>query len=130
MATKARAVQVPGEPAQEQAPATEGTQTLNEVTGADPALEAGADLPADDGVGEPTAADHVNEEVAILRAQLEAERLARLEAEQRAAQAEQQAEAAVAVTPVVAAPVTPGKAAHLSKAGWVVPASYGSPAKA
>lgn len=130
MATKARAVQVPGKPAQEQAPTVEDTKTSIESTSAEPALEAEADLTTDDGVGEPTAADHVNEEVAILRAQLESERLARLEAEQRAAQAEQQAEAAVAVAPVVAAPVTPGKTAQLSKAGWVVPASYGSPVKA
>lgn len=124
MATKARAVQVPGEPAQEQAPTVEDTQT------ATPEPELESDAPVDEGVGEPTAADHVNEEVAILRAQLEAERLARLEAEQRAAVAAQQAQVAKAVAPAVSASVAPGKTAQLSPHGWVVPATYGSPVKA
>ena len=113
MAKAARAVQVPGEPAKVEEVATE--QAQNDAAETDQAAEGQA----------PELAD----EVAILRAQLEAERLARLEAEQRAAQAEQQAEVAAVAAPA-AATVTPGKSAHLSKAGWVVPAAYGSPAKA
>lgn len=113
MANKPRAIQVPGEPAQVEEVATE--QAQNDAAETEQAVEGQSPEPTD--------------EVAILRAQLEAERLARLEAEQRAAQAEQQAEVA-AVSAPAAAPATPGKTAQLSKAGWVVPASYGSPVKA
>jgi len=108
MAKTARAVQVPGEPTQE-LPATEPTQEL----------PAGAEGEA----GQPLV-----DEVADLRAQLEAERLARIEAEQRAA-----AVAAESV-PKRAAPaaVVKTSAGHptpqLTEGGWVVPQSFGAPA--
>lgn len=108
MAKTARAVQVPGEPTQE-LPATEPTQ---ELPGAAAEGEAGQPLV---------------DEVAALRAQLEAERLARIEAEQRAA-----AVAAESV-PKRAAPaaVVKTSAGHptpqLTEGGWVVPQSFGAP---
>jgi hypothetical protein len=121
MAKAARAVQVPGEPAKVEEVATE--QAQNDAAGTEQAAEVQAPEPTD--------------EVAILRAQLEAERLARLEAEQRAAQAEQQAKGSYPFADrgnvnasEVQAWAAPGKSAHLSKAGWVVPAAYGSPLKA
>lgn len=115
MATKARAVQVPGEPAQELQTPTEQAPQIVE----------------DEGVGEPNARAEVNEEVAALRAQLEGERIARLEAEQRAASAVEQAKAA-AKTVAPAAPVAAqvGNAAQtpqLTATGWVVPEAYGAP---
>jgi hypothetical protein len=120
-----RAVQVPGEPTAE-------AQTPIETV--EPVVEAAADEPVADEVGEPNAPAEVNDEVAQLRAQLEAERIARIEAEQRAAQAQATiggADRVVHVEP--ATPVTalkPSQSAKLSEHGWVVPATYGSPAKA
>jgi hypothetical protein len=116
----ARAVQVPGEPSIEaQAPIVDADASVDAV---------------DDGAREPNAPAEVNDEVAQLRAQLEAERIARIEAEQRAAQAQATiggADRVVHVEP--ATPVTalkPSQSAKLSEHGWVVPATYGSPAKA
>lgn len=107
MAKTARAVQVPGEPTQE-LPTTEPTQEL--PSGA----EGEAEQPLVD-------------EVAALRAQLEAERLARIEAEQRAAAAAESAPkraAPVAVVKTSAGHPTP----QLTAGGWVVPQSFGAPA--
>ena len=107
MAKTARAVQVPGEPTQE-LPATEPTQELQ-----DAAAEGEAVPPPGD-------------EVAALRAQLEAERLARIEAEQRAAAAAESAPKRAAPTAVVktsAGHPTP----QLTAGGWVVPQSFGAP---
>lgn len=106
MAKTARAVQVPGEPTQE-LPATEPTQELL----------AGAEGEA----GQPLV-----DEVAALRAQLEAERLARIEAEQRSAKfAElEQAKRPAAVVKTSAGHPTP----QLTEGGWVVPQSFGAPA--
>jgi len=117
MAKTARVVQVPGESTQE-LPTTEDT-TQELPTGR---AEGGGDA------GEPNAPAEVNSEVAALRAQLEAERLARIEAEQRAAVA---AEAAAAKRPAPAA-VVKASAGHptpqLTESGWVVPQSFGAPA--
>lgn len=114
MATKARAVQVPGEPAQD-------LPTTTEAAAQD--LPSAAPADADEGAGEPTAADHVNEEVAALRAELEAERIARLEAEQRAAMAaEKAAAAAISVAPaasVVAKGAPAAQTPQLTATGWV-----------
>ena len=108
MAKTARAVQVPGEPTQE-LPTTEPTQELQ-----DAAAEGEAEQPLVD-------------EVAALRAQLEAERLARIEAEQRAAAAAESAPkraAPVAVVKTSAGHPTP----QLTEGGWVVPQAFGAPA--
>lgn len=108
MAKTARAVQVPGEPTQE-LPATEPTQEL----------PAGAEGEA----GQPLV-----DEVAALRAQLEAERLARIEAEQRAAavaaESAPKRAAPAAVVKTSAGHPTP----QLTEGGWVVPQSFGAPA--
>ena len=107
MAKTARAVQLPGEPTQG-LPTTEPTQEL--PSGA----EGEAEQPLVD-------------EVAALRAQLEAERLARIEAEQRAAAAAESAPkraAPVAVVKTSAGHPTP----QLTEGGWVVPQSFGAPA--
>ena len=117
MATKSpRTIQVPGEPA---------------------TAEAQAPIVGDAEQGQPQGdgADMVSDEVTQLRAQLEAERLARIEAEQRAAQAQAQAAGAARVVdePKEAAPVSPvvaGQTAKLHAGGWVVPPTYGSPMKA
>ena len=112
MAKTARAVQVPGEPTQE-LPTTEPTQELPsgaEGDEAKPVLDA----------------DSVQAQVAALRAQLEAERLARIEAEQRAAAAAESAPkraAPVAVVKTSAGHPTP----QLTADGWVVPQSFGAP---
>lgn len=112
MAKTARAVQVPGEPTQE-LPATEPTQELPagaEGDEARPVLDAAA----------------VSDEVAALRAQLEAERLARIEAEQRAAAVASDSVAAkrpAAVVKTSAGHPTP----QLTEGGWVVPQSFGAP---
>ena len=119
---KARTVQVPGEPAQELPTTTEAA--AQELPSAAPA-------DADEGAGEPTAADHVNEEVAALRAQLEAERLANIEAQQRAAAAEAKAAAAAISVAPAPAPVVagrPGQTPQLTDRGWVVPHAYGAKA--
>lgn len=108
MAKTARAVQVPGEPTQE-LPATEPTQELQAA--------------ASEGEAVPPLVD----EVAALRAQLEAERLARIEAEQRAAAVAAENVAAkrpVAVVKTSAGHPTP----QLTEGGWVVPQSFGAPA--
>lgn len=112
MAKTARAVQVPGEPTQE-LPATEPTQELEDAAAegdeARPVLDAAA----------------VSDEVAALRAQLEAERLARIEAEQRSAKfAElEQAKRPISVAKTSAGHPTP----QLTEGGWVVPQSFGAP---
>lgn len=107
MAKTARAVQVPGEPTQE-LPATEPPQELQAAV-------------AEGEAGQPLA-----DEVAALRAQLEAERLARIEAEQRAA-----AVAAESVAAKRPAAVVKTSAGHptpqLTEGGWVVPQSFGAP---
>ena len=106
MAKTARAVQVPGEPTQE-LPATEPTQ---ELPGAAAEGEAGQPLV---------------DEVAALRAQLEAERLARIEAEQRSAKF---AELEQAKRPAAAVKTSAGHATpQLTEGGWVVPQSFGAP---
>jgi len=139
----ARAVQVPGEPTQEQATTeTVDTSTQEQATGEtvdtstqEQATGAGV---VDDGAPEPNAAAETDNEVAQLRAQLEAERIARIEAEQRAAQAQAQAQAATSgadrvvqadPTPEPVATLQPGQSAKLTGSGWVVPATYGSPIK-
>lgn len=116
MAKTARAVQVPGEPTQE-LPATEPAQELQDAVHgveARPVLDAAA----------------VSDEVAALRAQLEAERIARIEAEQRAAIAVEQAASAAPVVTTAAPSISSQQSAKLTGAGWVVPPAYGSPVKA
>lgn len=116
MAKTARAVQVPGEPTQE-LPATEPTQELQAAAEGDearPVLDAEA----------------VSDEVAALRAQLEAERIARIEAEQRAAIAVEQAASAAPVVTSPAPAISSQQSAKLTGNGWVVPPAYGSPVKA
>lgn len=117
MAKTARAVQVPGEPTQE-LHATEPTQELQAAVAegdeARPVLDAAA----------------VSDEVAALRAQLEAERIARIEAEQRAAIAAEQAASAAPVVTSPAPAISSQQSAKLTGSGWVVPPAYGSPVKA
>lgn len=121
MATKARAVQVPGEPTQELPPPADGDE-------ARPVLDAGIVSDQVDALHGQQASE-VNEEVAALRAKLEAAQIAHVEAEQRAAAAEAKAAAAAISAP---APVTTvaskSGGPHLSAGGWVVPQSYGAPA--
>lgn len=126
MATKARAVQVPGEPTQDLPPPADGDESR-------PVLDADAVAQQVDVLHAQQAAE-VNQEVAALRAQLEAAQIAHVEAEQRAAIAEEKAQAALAsaaaASPAVAAPAVTGKATptpKLTAAGWVVPQAYGAP---
>lgn len=129
MAKTARAVQVPGEPTQDLPPTEDTTQELPPAADGDesrPVLDADAVADQVDVLHAQQSAE-VNSEVAALRAQLEAERLARIEAEQRAAVA---AESAAAKRPAPAV-VVKASAGHptpqLTEGGWVVPQSFGAP---